>query len=260
MSSMTTRDRLMLMGIVALGVLVAAWFMAVSPERKQASDLDAKVSAAQSQLATAQSQLSEAQGAQAQYATAYASVVRLGKAVPAQQEIPSLVYELDQASSQKDVNFSSITAGTNGGSGSSPAGGASTAAVAGFKQMPFTFVFKGSFFDLYHLLNKLDSFTLRTNPSAVQVTGRLLTIQGANLDLVQKSGSSEGAPSKSGGSSGPTEELTGVITATAYVLPAGEGVTGGATPAGPAGTPAQPVSSASSSSSPSAPAVVKVTP
>jgi hypothetical protein len=262
---MTTRDRLMLMGIIVLGLLAGAWFLAVSPERKQASELDAKVSAAQSQLSTAQAQLSEAQGAQAQYATAYASVVRLGKAVPADQEIPSLVYELDQASSQKDVNFTSIASGANGSSSSA----AASTTTTGFKQMPFTFVFKGSFFDLYRLLNKLDGFTLRSSADAVHVSGRLLTIQGANLDLVQQTAGSEGAPtsgksgtsaSKSKSSGKVNEELTGTITATAYVLPAGEGLTGGATPAGPAGTSAQPVSRSSSSSSPSAPAVARVNP
>jgi type II secretory pathway pseudopilin PulG len=262
---MTTRDRLMLMGLLALALLGAAWFLAVAPERKQATELDAQVSAARQQLSTAQAQLAEAQGAQAQYASAYASVVRLGEAVPADQEIPSLVYELDQASNQKDVNFTSITAGSSGGASSStsPSAAAKAAAASGgFTQMPFTFVFKGSFFDLEHLLAKLDSFTLSGDSSGLRVSGRLLTIQGASLQLVQKSGAGEGATtSKPSGSSHEKEgELTGTITATAYVLAAGQGLTGGATPAGPAGSAAQPVSSSGASSSATTPAVVRVNP
>lgn len=264
MSSLTTRDRLMLMGIVMLGLLAAAWFLAVAPERKQAAELDTQVSAAQQQLSSAQAQLAEAQGAQSQYSSAYASVVRLGKAVPADREIPSLVYELDQASHQKDVNFTSITSSSSSSGSSTPAASANPSA-GGFSQVPFTFVFKGSFFDLYHLLAKLDSFTLRTSANGVQVTGRLLTIQGASLDLSQSNGSGEGSPSSSSSkaaSKATSEELTGTITATAYVLPPGQDLTAGATPAGPAGTAAQPVSgSGSSASSASAPpAVVRVNP
>lgn len=271
---MTTRDRLVLMAVVVLGVLAAGWMLGVSPERQKAAKLDSEVSTAQATLATAQGELAEAQGAQSQYSTAYASVVKLGKAVPADEEVPSLVYELDQATHQKDVEFNSISTGTNGASPSpsanSSASALGAAASGGFTQMPFTFIFRGSFSDLYHLLHQVDNFTLHTT-SGVLVTGRLLTIQSANLELKQE-GSSENAPSSkasgtstssSEGASGKGEkELTGTITATAYVLPPGQGLTGGATSAGPAGTSATPASSSpsSNSSSPTAPAVVKVTP
>ncbi|HEV3071538.1 MAG TPA: type II secretion system protein GspM [Solirubrobacteraceae bacterium] len=265
---MTTRDRLVLMTVVVLGVLAAGWILGVSPEREKAAKLDAEVSAAQTTLATAQGQLAEAQGAQSQYSTAYASVVKLGKAVPADEEVPSLVYELDQASHQKNVEFNSIATGTNGSSPStnSSASALGAAASGGFTQMPFTFIFRGTFADLYHLLHQVDNFTLHTT-SGVLVTGRLLTIQSADLALKQEGSSESPTPSKGSGStkatssSGKEEELTGTITATAYVLPPGQGLTGGATSAGPAGTGTTRVSGApSSSSSPTAPALVKVTP
>lgn len=270
---MTTRDRLVLMTVVVLGVLGAGWMLGVSPEREKAAKLDAEVSTAQATLATAQGQLAEAQGAQSQYSTAYASVVKLGKAVPADEEVPSLVYELDQATHQKDVEFTSITTVASGStpSASSSAAALGAAASGGFTQMPFTFIFRGTFADLYNLLHQVDNFTLHTT-SGVLVTGRLLTIQSADLERKQESSSENESPSKgsssangssaSKGSAGKgEEELTGTITATAYVLPPGQGLTGGATSSGPAGTSATPASSSSSSgSSPTAPALVKVTP
>lgn len=249
---MTTRDRLMLMGLAVLAVLAAGWFLGVAPERNDAAQLSKQVESARQQLQTAQAQLADARNAQVQYATAYASIVRLGKAVPADQQVPSLVYELDQASNQKDVNFASIATGSNGSSGASAAAAspAATAASTGaFTQMPFTFVFKGSFFRLYRLLNELQGFTVRKGADDIQVGGRLLTIQGATL-----SAQSEG---NGHGSSG---ELTGTITATAYVLPAGQGLTGGATPSSPAGTPAAQPASAAGASSPTTAAVARVTP
>lgn len=266
---MTTRDRLVLMAVVLLGALGASWMLGVSPEREKAAKLDAEVSTAQATLATAQSQLAEAQGAQSQYSTAYASVVKLGKAVPADEEVPSLVYELDHVTHQKDVEFNSISTGTSGGSSPSASASATAlgaAASGGFTQMPFTFVFRGTFADLYNLLHQVDNFTLHTT-SGVLVTGRLLTIQSANLERKQEGSSENEAPGKgsSGSAKGSAEkeaELTGTITATAYVLPPGQGLTGGATASGPSGSSASPASSSSpsSSSSPTAPALVKVTP
>jgi type II secretory pathway pseudopilin PulG len=246
---MTTRDRLVLMGIVVLAVIAGGWLLVVGPERKKASEVTAQVSAAHAQLEQARSQVAGAHNAKAQYQAAYASIVRLGKAVPAEAQVPSLVYQLDQASEQKDVNFSSITdtgvTAPSANSSSSEAVATSTPSV--FTPMPFTFVFKGTYFSLYHLFNQLNRFILHTGSGSLQVTGRLLTIQDADLDLKEESGTaSKGV-------------LTGTITATAYVLPASQGLTGGATATSPAGG-AQPASGSSTSSSPSTPAVVKVNP
>lgn len=249
---MTGRDRIVVVGLAALAVLAAVWLLAVAPERERAAKLATEVSTAQAELATAESQVASASAARAQYQTAYASIVRLGKAVPADQEVPSLIYQLAQASNQKNVEFASITSGAGGtssGSGASSAASASAAASTGFKQMPFTFVFNGSFFDLYNLFQQLDGFTLRTTSGGLRVSGRLLTVQSVKL-----------APAaSSGGANKNTEELSGTITATAYVLPADQTLTGGATSAGPGGTATQ-TASAGASSSANAPAVVQVNP
>jgi hypothetical protein len=248
---MTTRDRLVIVGIVALALLAAAWFMAVSPERGEATKLDAEVSAAQAQLASAESEVSEAKAAQTRYATAYASVVRLGKAVPTEQQVPALVYQLDQAAGQKFVNFASIASNAAGsGSGSAPAAtpAAAGASTGGFTQMPFTFIFKGTYFSLTHMFDQIDQFTVRTPTGGVQVNGRLLTIQSAKLENVEEGGSNS------------SDLLTGTITATAYVLPAGQGLTGGATAAGPLSSASPAASGSGSSSSAATPAVARVTP
>lgn len=235
---MTTRDRLALIGISALAVLALVWLLLVSPERDQASKLSAQVSAASAQLATAESEAANAHSAQARYAAAYASVVNLGKAVPPSEEVPSLIYQLAQASNQKHVEFSSITSGAGASSGASSASAATpAAAAAGFTQMPFTFVFNGSFADLYHLFQQLNGATVRTTSGGLQVSGRLLTLQGVKLEPQQT------ATGKSGGS------LTGTITATAYVLPSGVGLTGGSTSSAPASSSAATTASSGSGGS-----------
>ncbi len=270
---MSNRDRMVVMVIAALGVLAAVWLLAVAPKRDQAAELASQVSSAQAQLTSAEGQVASASSAQAQYKTDYASIVRLGKAVPASEEVPSLIYQLEVASNRRNVEFASITTGSGSGSGagSSPGSAASpsasssasaatsAAASAGFSQMPFTFVFNGNFTDLYHVFQQLNRFTLHDAAGGLRVSGRLLTIQSVSL-----APSSTAAAAAAGGK-GASEQLSGTITATAYVLPAGQSLTGGATAAGPAGSAgsagsAQTTSATGSSGSATTPALVQATP
>ena len=249
---MTTRDRLMLIGIVALAVLLGAWFMVVAPKREQASKVNAEVEAAHQQVSTAETEADSAASSRAQYSTAYASLVSLGQAVPSTPETPALIYTLDKATHRRDVQFSSISTGASGSSSSSSAASATPAAASGeFTQEPFTFVFNGTFVDLYKLLNQLEGFTLQTSSGALHVSGRLLTIDSVSLSPVTEVQSASGKP-KSG-------QLTGTITATAYVLPSSQSALAGATAAGPSATTA--ASSPSTTAAPAtAPAVIKANP
>jgi peptidoglycan DL-endopeptidase CwlO len=236
----TTRDRLVLIGVIAVAMLAAVWLMLVSPERNKAGKLSSEVSTASAQLASAQGAAASAHAAQQRYSAAYSSVVNLGKAVPASEEVPSLMYQIAQATNAKHVQFTSITAGGGVGSGSSSSSSSSSsastasaaAASAGFTQMPFTFVFGGSFNDLYHLFRQLNAATVRTSSGGLQVSGRLLTLQAVKLEPA--------------GTEGSSRQLTGTITATAYVLPASQGLTAGATPT----SPSAPASATSASSAP----------
>jgi type II secretory pathway pseudopilin PulG len=246
---MSQRDRIVVIVVAIVAVVAAGWMIVVSPEREKASKLAAQVSSAQSALNTAQGKLGEARNAQAQYAKAYSAIVSLGKAVPAADEVPSLIYELERASNSKSVDFNSIVNGGTSSSGSSSSssahsGAAAAASAAGFTAMPFTFTFNGSYFNLEHLFESLDHFTVRTSSGPLEVSGRLLTIDSVKLTPL-------GTSAETGHKASAV--LTGTITATAYILPASEGLTAGATPSGPAGATS---ASASGSTSTVTPAVV----
>jgi hypothetical protein len=194
--------------------------------------------------------------------------VTLGKAVPPGEEVPSLIYQLAQASNGQNVDFASIQSGSGSGAGggSAAAGPAAAGTAAagtaatgsgsgasragGLNQMPFTFVFNGTFPALYKLFQRLNGFTVRTASGQLQISGRLLTIQAVKLAPATGVGSARTA----------NGQLTGTITATAYVLPASQGLTGGASPSAPAGTATTTASTGSGGSSPSAPAIARVTP
>lgn len=241
---MTTRDRMVLIAVTFLVIVAAGWMLVVSPERKKAASINTQVEAARTSLAAAQSQLSNAKAAESKYASAYAAVVSLGKAVPASEEVPSLIYQLSQVTSERNIDFNSISTstGTSGSSGS----GATAAVSAGFTQMPFTFDFSGQYFDFERLFNSLTAFTDHAAGGTLAVSGRLLTIQSVKLSPEQSSTNGHGS------------ELNGTITATAYVLPPGESVTAGATATSPTGATTTTSSTASAPST--SPAVVKATP
>jgi Tfp pilus assembly protein PilO len=247
---MTGRDRMFLIVVSVLAVLAAAWLLVVAPEREKASKLGTQVAAARAQLLTAEGQVASARGAQSQYAAAYASIVKLGKAVPASQEVPSLIYQLDQVSNRKRVDFFSITAGSGGTAGPASASSGPSVAAAGLTQMPFTFVFNGTYDELSHLFDQLNRFTVRTASGALRVSGRLLTIQAVKLAPVT---GSEPASGK-----GVSPRLTGTVTASAYVLPATEPSLSEATPSSPGGATTPAASTGAGSSSPTAPAITRV--
>jgi hypothetical protein len=259
---MTTRDRLMLVGILAVAILVGGYIKLVAPERQKASKISAEVASERQQLQSAEAQATEAANSRNRYAAAYASLVSLGPAVPASGETPSLLYALASATHNRNVKFQSISA-TGSGAGAAPAtgppagsagasaGAAGSASSQAFSQQPFSFIFGGTFADLYHLLYQLEGFTTQTTAGALHVNGRLLTIDGIQLAPAQA-----GAAAGSGASN--RHELIVTVTATAYVLPPGQSPLGGASPSAPAGL--TPASSAPGGSSPTTAAVVKAGP
>jgi hypothetical protein len=232
---MSNRDRMVIVGLIAIAILGVGWVKFVSPERSKVSAANAQIETARQQLQTAEGELSGAQKAQAQYAESYASIVSLGKAVPASEQTPALLYELDQATGRQQIEFATFVPGASS-AGSSAA--AKEAASTGFKMVPFSFTFKGNFARLYALLNTLQGFALSLTPVAAPTA----TTPGAK------------APATKAG-----EELSGTITATAYVLPA-SALAPSATTAPATGSATPSSSAASASSATATPATIKAVP
>ena len=262
---MTGRDRIVVVALATLAVLAAVWLLAVAPEREKAAKLATEVSTAQAQLTSAESQVHSAAAAQAQYQTDYASIVSLGKAVPADQEVPSLIYQLAQATNEKNVEFTSITSGGSGGSSpSSPASKASAATGASSRERVRHGCECRLLTDAVHLpVQRQLQQPQRPLPAARRLRPahdrRRCARQRAPDHGPERLALARGSSGSASGGSGKSNELSASITATAYVLPAGQSLTGGATPAGPAGTPTQTASTGASSSA-NAPAVVQVNP
>ena len=137
-------------------------------------------------------------------------------------------------------NAKSAAADGSGGKGAAGASGGKSAAgpsgrqVPGLESTPLDFSFKGSFFDLADFFHRLKRF-VRVSNGRLAIHGRLMTVDSFTF---------------TSGDSFP--ELTASVKATVYLVPKGEGVSGGATPSGPATQPA--TTAAAGNSSPASPA------
>jgi hypothetical protein len=271
----TTRDRIALTVVIAAVLVGGFWFLVLGPQRSKASKLSSQLTKEEQRLSTAQSDAAQSRAARAEYASNYATVARLGKAVPSSDDVPSLVYQLSSTAQSTGVDFRTIklenassgagaapasatpapapakgsTGSTPpaGSSGATPAAGSSGAAPAsatqaatatlppgavvgpaGFPTMPFSFTFEGSFFRLSSFFSRLES-QIQSSRGRLSVRGRLLTIDGLALTAA-----GQGFP-----------HMKAAVAATAYLLPADQGLTNGATPSTPPAGSAQPVKSTS---------------
>jgi hypothetical protein len=228
-----TRSIRMLIGVaLAVGLGFGYWHFLLGPKRAEADRLAVLQQTAEAQIGQAQATLAGYKQAQGAYGDNYKTVVRLGKAVPADDDVRSLMLQLDTSASRSGVDFSSLMLAGGGGSAAPTAGaaaaptaplppGAVQVGSAGFSQMPFQFTFQGTFFSLENFFARLQRLvTLKGEQLAVN--GRLLRVESIKL-----------APGPSG-----FPDLSAQIGASSYLTPAQQGLTAGATAAAPAGTAA----------------------
>jgi type II secretory pathway pseudopilin PulG len=248
---MSARDRLVIIVVVAVVAVVGSWLLVIQPKRQQASQLGNQVQTVQSQLDTARTQVQQGELARRTFSGRYGDLVRLGEAVPADDEVPSLIYQIQNAAHTTHIDFHGLQLSSGTGAPSSPTtpsstGQSSSATLppgvvvgpAGFPAEQFSFTFQGSFFHLANFFHRLQRFVVATG-NGVSVSGRLITFNGISL------------------AAGPSgfPQIAATVSATTYILPASQGLVNGATPVGPAETSStQPASTPASSTA--APAAV----
>jgi Tfp pilus assembly protein PilO len=243
--------------LVVAAAAIAFWTLILSPKREEADNLGAQVEQLQTSVDAARSELSQAQAARRAFPTAYHQLVELGQAVPATDETPSLLIELQTLAATSGVSFDSIQLAGEGDAASEaavtptvPAAPSSTTAApaaevvpateveasllplgasigtAGLAVMPYSLEFEGGFFQIADFIGKVDA--LVKSGSAMKVDGRLVTINSFSLTANASEGDEAGE--------GPTE-LSASFSVTTYLTPPGQGITAGATPTAPAPAP-----------------------
>jgi hypothetical protein len=262
---MRRNDRVILLVLPLLALAAAFWFLLISPKRDEATQLQADIDASAAALEAAESQIAVAEDARDAFPKNYGELVKLGRAVPEDDDQSTLVYDMAEMGDKNQLDFRSFIVAP--GSGETPptpapeptasaadesearvdAAAAEPTAVAtpappteaaaatlpigatigpaGLPVTSYEFKYTGNFFDVAHFLEDVDD-RVKTQDGRPVVHGRLMTVDGFALVGDQFTGF-------------PTIEANFAITT--YIVPPGEGITGGATPAGPApaaaGTP-----------------------
>jgi hypothetical protein len=127
---MTQRDRIVVMVVIAVVALGGFWMLALKPKRKEASSLGQQVEQAHQRVDTAQAQVTAGEAARARYARNYSTVARLGKAVPVDDDVPSLVYQLDSTAKETGVDFRRVKLSSGSGATAVPPTSAAQGAAA----------------------------------------------------------------------------------------------------------------------------------
>jgi hypothetical protein len=232
---MTRRDRLVVVIVGVVAAIAASWILVVSPKRDQAAKLETQVASAQQKLDTARAQLTQNAAAGRQYASNYGALARLGEAVPATDDIPSLIIQLQNAADGARVDFQSLQNGSGSGgaaaaaAATAPASGTASTGASAATGKQLTFSFSGSYFQLSNFFNKVQHF-VTPNGNGVLVRGRLISLNSVSLTPA----------------SGGFPQITAQITATIYTEAAPSGSTGAATGGSSASSSTQSTSGSSS--------------
>jgi Tfp pilus assembly protein PilO len=233
-----TRTNKILLAVAATAAAVCAfYFLALAPKRDQIAKLDADIAAKQGELAQARGTLATYEAARKTYKANYAVLARLGKAIPADDDVRSLLVQLQSTASTSGVNFEKIELGTGaagptaaatpaaGAAGATPGANVPTdelAAAPGtvpfaggaLSAMPFNFSFTGGYMDLSTFFAKLEHF-VTVNNDRINATGRLLRLESVSI-----------TPAVTG-----FPDMQAQIGAATYIVPPVEGVSGAPAPA-----------------------------
>ena len=248
----------MIAAVLAVVALMAGfWLLVLAPKRSEINAAKDKITQAESRRDAAVAAAAQAEQARTGYQSDYATVARLGKAVPADDDVASLVYQLETIARANKIDFRAVKL-TGAGVAAAPAAAttaaattkadgekkddesdstaASTAPVApvvaqpppgavvgtaGLLTVPFTFTFDGDYLKLQRLLKAINGLA-RNNKKQIKVHGRLLTVDGFSL-----AAGPEGFP-----------KLKALVSATAYLTPAAGDASTATTPQNPAGATA----------------------
>ena len=226
-----------LIPVVALVVAAAAfWFLALAPKREEIAKLDTDIAAQQAEVEQSQQLVASYEKAKANYRANYTKVARLGKAVPADDDVRSLLVQLDDAATPLEGRLprrstsaaaaaprrAAPPARPRAPRAQAPPPGTVPVGSAGFSAMPFSFVVQGQLLQPVRTSSRGSSDFVTVENDKIDVTGRLLLL--GSISVTPQPGA-DGRATSCRPRSAPRP----------YLVPPTEGVAGAATPAGPGG-------------------------
>jgi type IV pilus assembly protein PilO len=156
------REVYIIAAVVAVVLIVAWYFLLLSPTRSKISDLNTQITSAQTQLDSARTAVARLETYKKTAPQSRAEIVRLGKMLPESEGIPSLILELTKTASASGVDLTTITRG-------------STQAGTPFGIQIVTLSVSGRFFDVEDFLYRMESYVAFRN-AEFRAEGRLLEV------------------------------------------------------------------------------------
>jgi Tfp pilus assembly protein PilO len=109
--TLSARDRKILVFLAPLLLIAAYWFLFLAPKREEVTTASANLTAQEDRLEAARSAAGAADNAKDDFQASYATIVRLGKAIPSTVDMPSLLVQLESAADGTGIRFNTIAAG-----------------------------------------------------------------------------------------------------------------------------------------------------
>jgi Tfp pilus assembly protein PilO len=203
--------------VALLAVTVLGYFVLISPQRSKSADLAMEAEAIESQIQTLRITNAQVRNVEP---IRVADLFYVGKAMPDNDDMPSVLLELNRIARDTGIRFESITP-------------QDAVDVGGYLRRPIDLVFDGNFYELSDFLYRLRSL-VRVRGGQLEATGRLFTVNSLNF-----AESEHDFP-----------RIKATLNIAAYVY--GTGATAPATPAAPPSAP-QPPAPAEPQPSPSPP-------
>jgi hypothetical protein len=109
--TLSARDKKILVFLAPLLLIAAYWFLLLAPKREEVTTASENLTAQQDRLEVARSAAGAADNAKDDFQASYATIVRLGKAIPPTVDMPSLLVQLEAAAEGTGIRFNTIAAG-----------------------------------------------------------------------------------------------------------------------------------------------------
>lgn len=135
-------------GVIAVIVAVAAVFLLVVPQFTQLSDLEARRVAAEQTMSQTQSTLLQLEQVKRGASETQAQLIKISNEVPDSPELPTLVLELQNAADSAGLDFQSIKPNTP-----------TEASAAGYKEISIQMKLQGRWADILDFLRRTQKMT-----------------------------------------------------------------------------------------------------
>ncbi len=237
-----TRKWSLLSALLAVVVLLAGWFLLVSPKRATAADLRTQATAQESANDTLKAKIAQLQAQQKELPQQKAIIADIQQRIPQNPDLPALIRSLSTMATQTGVDLHTVTPVSPTASAAQPPENAVGADGQTLQVINVTMEVDGTYYNIERFFNKMESLK------------RSLLINGVTLNVNSGSGTTGGS-SVVAAQAGVSPQLAAIVNFRAFMVSSAAApgtsplhVTAPAT--GTSGTSGTPATSTSTSSTP----------